>query len=165
MPADVNAQLIQFFACIISGAAIGVLYNLFAAIRTGFSLKRVATFFMDFVFWNAGTVVFFCILNISCSGEITWYGFAGVLLGLVLYLASISKAVYPLLLGLVKLIKKLLLFCLRVLLKPLYKMAKAFCRLFRPVKKLAQNTRKKATNFVKNNVAKIRRIGILLRKI
>ena len=63
MPVDVNAQTIQFFACTLSGGAIGVLYNLFAAIRRGFSFGRVATFFVDLIFWIAGTVVFFCILH------------------------------------------------------------------------------------------------------
>ena len=165
MPADVSAQLIQFCACILSGAAIGVLYNLFAAIRRGFLFGRIATFFVDFIFWIAGVLVFFCILNISCSGEITWYGFAGVFLGLILYLVSISKTVYPLLLYIAKIFKRLLRFCLRILLTPIGKMVKVIRRLFNPVKKLAQNTRKKATNFVKNNVEKIRRIGILLKKI
>ena len=165
MPVDVNAQTIQFFACVLSGGAIGVLYNLFAAIRCGFSFGRIATFFVDFIFWIAGTVVFFCILHISCSGEITWYGFAGVFLGLVLYLASASRIVYPLLLKLVKLIKKILLFCIKIFIMPFYRMCKVFGRLFKPVKKLAQNTRKKTSNFVKNNVEKVKRLGILLKKI
>ncbi|MBR3576066.1 MAG: spore cortex biosynthesis protein YabQ [Clostridia bacterium] len=165
MPVDVNAQTIQFFACALSGGAIGVLYNLFAAIRRGFSFGRIATFFVDFTFWIAGTVVFFCILHISCSGEITWYGLMGVVLGLVLYLASASRFVYPLLLSLVKLIKKVMTLCLRVVIMPFYKIIKWVCRLFKPVKKLAQNTRKKTFNFVKNNVAKIKRLSILLKKI
>ena len=165
MPVDVNAQTIQFFACAVSGGAIGVLYNLFAAIRRGFSFGRVATFFVDFIFWIAGTVVFFCILNVSCSGEITWYGLLGAILGLVLYLTSVSRIVYPVLLNLVKLIKKLLLFCIKIFIMPFYKMFKALSKLFKPVKKLAQNKRKKASNFVKNNVEKIKRLGILLKKI
>ncbi len=165
MPVDVNAQTIHFFACALSGGAIGVLYNLFAAIRRGFSFGRVATFFVDFIFWIAGTMVFFCILHISCSGEITWYGLLGVMLGLVLYLASVSRIVYPILLNLVKLLKKLLMFCIKIFIVPFYKIFKSCGRLFKPVKKLAQNTRKKASNFVKNNVEKIKRLGILLNKI
>ena len=108
MPVDVNAQTIQFFACVVSGGTIGVLYNLFAAIRRGFSFGRIATFFADGFFWIAGTVVFFCILHISCNGEIEWYGLLGVILGLVLYLSTLSRVIYPGLLKLVKLIKKLL---------------------------------------------------------
>jgi len=165
MPVDVNAQTIQFLACALSGGAIGVLYNLFAAIRRGFSFGRIATFFVDFIFWVAGTVVFFCILHISCSGEITWYGLLGVILGLVLYLASASRIVYPVLLGLVKLIKKLLMVCVKIFITPFYKIFKALSKLFKPVKKLAQNTRKKTSNFVKNNVEKIKRLSILLKKI
>ena len=165
MPVDVNAQTIQFLACTLSGGAIGVLYNLFAAIRRGFSFGRIATFFVDFIFWVAGTVVFFCILHISCSGEITWYGLLGVILGLVLYLASASRIIYPVLLGLVKLIKKLLMFCVKIFITPFYKIFKVLSKLFKPVKKLAQNTRKKTSNFVKNNVEKIKRLSILLKKI
>ncbi|MBQ9097049.1 MAG: spore cortex biosynthesis protein YabQ [Clostridia bacterium] len=165
MPVDVNAQTIQFFSCALSGGAIGVLYNLFAAIRRGFSFGRIATFFADGFFWVAGTVVFFCILHISCSGEITWYGLLGVILGMVLYLASASRIVYPVLLGLVKLIKKLLKFCMKIFIMPFYKIFKVLSKLFKPVKKLAQNTRKKTSNFVKNNVEKIKRLGILLKKI
>ena len=165
MPADVNAQTIQFLACAASGGAIGILYTLFAAIRRGFSFGRIATFFVDLIFWIAGTVVFFCILHISCSGEITWYGLLGVILGMVLYLASVSRIVYPLLLNLVNLIKKILMICIKVFIMPFYKIFKVLGRLFGPVKKLAQNTRKKAFNFVKNNVAKIKRLSILLKKI
>ena len=165
MPVDVNAQTIQFLACALSGGAIGVLYNLFAAIRRGFSFGRIATFFVDLFFWIAGTVVFFCILHISCSGEITWYGLLGVILGMVLYLASASRIVYPILLNFVKLIKKILMVCIKIFIMPFYKIFKVLSKLFKPVKKLAQNTRKKTSNFVKNNVAKVKRLGILLKKI
>ena len=46
--------------------------------------------------------------------------------------------------------------CIKVFIMPFYKIFKVLGRLFGPVKKLAQNTRKKAFNFVKNNVEKIR---------
>ena len=165
MPVDVNAQTIQFLACVLSGGAIGILYNLFAAIRCGFSVGRIATFFVDLTFWIAGTAVFFCILHISCSGEITWYGLLGVMLGLTLYLSSASRIVYPILLNIIKLIKRLLTFCIKIFIMPFYKIFKVCGRLFKPVKKLAQNTRKKTSNFVKNNVEKIKRLSILLKKI
>ncbi len=144
---------------------MGVVYNLFAAIRRVFTFKKVATFIADQFFWIIGLFVFFCTLHITCSGEITWYGCAGMTLGLVLYLASLSRFMYFLLLKLVELLKKLILAVFKIFLMPLIKIIKAIKPIFRPIKKLAQNSRKKTSNFVKNNVAKVRRLSILLRKI
>ena len=165
MPVDVRTQTITFFSCIAFGMAMGIIYTLFAAIRRVFTLKKTATFVIDQCFWIIGIVMFFCMLHITCGGEIKWYEFAGMFLGLILYLAGMSRFFYPVMFYIVKTVKKIIMLILKVILTPFFKIFKIFSPVFKNIKRLAQNTRKKAKNFGKNNVEKIRRLSILLKKI
>ena len=165
MPVSINQQTIVFLSCILTGIAMGFFYDLLSGIRNGFSLGKATVFLLDSIFWLAGAIVFFSVLYYTCGGDVRWYVFVGMLLGMFFYLLTLSHIIQPIFTRFVLFVHKLLKKILHILFLPIFKILKFLVKLCSPLTKTMKSALKKQKNFVKKNVEKIKRIGILLKKV
>lgn len=165
MPVSINEQTIVFLSCIVAGLIMGVIYDLFSGIRNGFSLGKGMVFILDNVFWAIGVAVFFTTLYITSGGIARWYVFLGMFLGLFFYLITISHLVLPFMIKLVKFLRKFFIKIISIILFPIVKLIKILSKGIGPIRSIVKSVQNKYENFVKKNVEKFRRIGIILKKV
>lgn len=118
MTVTLREQISLFAFCILCGAAVAVVFDLFRISRR---LVRTS------VWLTALEDVFFCILmaamvffvGLMCNdGEFRWYMLAGTLLGALMYFKTLSRAVRGVLVWLLEWINKIAVLLLRIALYP-----------------------------------------------
>ena len=92
--------------CLLSGLIFGVLFDIFRIVRRSFDEKGRMINFFDGLFWMVYTVLFIRRLFIINGGDLRWFVFAGVILGVLLYFSLLSRIFMPIGTFLMKLIKK-----------------------------------------------------------
>ena len=134
MNVSINAQTMLFLYSALLGASIGVIYDLFRAIRYEMQLKLMGIFICDslFCFISISGILMF-ILNFA-SGEGRFYIIFAIISGAILYFLTISLIII-----------KIMRFCFSVIYKLLIKIKKIYLLI---AKKIAKNT----FNFRKNVV-------------
>ena len=86
-----NNQLYQFLIYIVSGIAISIFFDIFRVLRKSMKTSNLITYIEDAIFWIiVGLFLIWEIFTVS-YGELRSYIFIGLLLGIVLYLVTISK--------------------------------------------------------------------------
>lgn len=86
-----NNQLYQFLIYIVSGIAISIFFDIFRVLRKSIKTSNLITYIEDAIFWIiVGLFLIWEIFTVS-YGELRSYIFIGLLLGIVLYLVTISK--------------------------------------------------------------------------
>lgn len=84
-------QLYTFLIFILVGMVIGITYDIFRILRKSFRTIDFITYIQDFLFWIiTGVILLYSIFTFN-NGELRSYIFIGILLGLILYMLSISK--------------------------------------------------------------------------
>lgn len=69
---------------------IGITYDIFRILRKSFKTIDIITYIQDFLFWIiTGVILLYSIFTFN-NGELRSYIFIGILLGLILYMLSIS---------------------------------------------------------------------------
>ena len=75
----------------IIGIIIAILFDMFRILRKTFKTPDFITYIEDFLFWIlVGIILLFSIFNFN-NGEIRSYVFIGLILGITLYIVTISK--------------------------------------------------------------------------
>lgn len=165
MPVLASVQLGGFLIFILSGFALGVIYDLISALRLNFPGMKIASSVLDTVFWIIFALIFFAVLQIFQNGEFYFFFLVGAILGFVLYLFTLSKIFLPLLVKTVKLIRR----AVSRILNAIYGFFRAILRFFAPIYRFwgdfVQFILKRIMNFVKKTVEIIRRFGVLLKKV
>ena len=83
-------QLYTFLIFILVGMVIGITYDIFRILRKSFKTIDIITYIQDFLFWIiTGVILLYSIFTFN-NGELRSYIFIGILLGLILYMLSIS---------------------------------------------------------------------------
>lgn len=136
MENSVKVQLYVFFTLFYSGLIVGVLFDIYRAIRYHIKPSRIKTFFGDLLFWILAVAIIFYFLIKSNFGELRGYIFIGLFLGAYLYIKTLSKIVYPLSIRILNaffiVIKKLL----NIIFLPFSIIKKAFKPLTNHIKKI-----------------------------
>lgn len=115
-----------FYLSILYGIAVAIIFDLFRAFRRLVKGSTTAVGVQDVAFWVIlAAVVFTCIDRVN-DGEPRWYIFAGILLGAVLYLLTLSKwlikvfeKIFLIIYTVFKFLCKAVVFPLKLLKKPL----------------------------------------------
>jgi spore cortex biosynthesis protein YabQ len=76
---------------VVSGGVLGVAFDAYRVVAREARLRRVLRSFLDVVYWLAATVLVFRVLYETNLGEVRLFVFLGLLLGLSLYFALISR--------------------------------------------------------------------------
>lgn len=112
---SLTSQLYAFLVTIITGIAIGILFDFYKVIRGLTRPRKAFTYLGDLAFWIIATLVVFFMLLIGNWGEIRFYVVIGVFAGTALYMKFFSKGFLRLLSGLILVVKKIIRFIIKVL--------------------------------------------------
>ena len=104
---EVYNQLFCLLIFIITGIVIGILFDIFRILRKSFKTADWITYLQDILFWVfAGCVMLFSIFTFN-NGEIRSYVFIGIILGIILYMLSISRFFVKFSVAIIKFFKKI----------------------------------------------------------
>lgn len=87
----ITNQALSFGIYIICGAIIGVFFDIFRILRKSFKTTDVFTYIQDTIFGILTGIFLILILFVFNNGELRFYIFLALFLGLILYLTTISK--------------------------------------------------------------------------
>ncbi|MEG1310762.1 MAG: spore cortex biosynthesis protein YabQ [Romboutsia sp.] len=80
-----------FYATIYGGIIIGLLFDMYRALKSNFKFMKYFSLVFDAIFWILVTVVIFITVNAVESFELRYYHFVALFIGFILYYNTISK--------------------------------------------------------------------------
>ncbi len=110
-------QVYNFFIFIVLGIIIAFVFDIFRILRKAFKTSNVITYIEDILFWIiAGFLIMISIFRFN-NGELRFYLFIGLSIGILIYILLLTKLVNNVLLKLLMPIKKVLYIFLSILKK------------------------------------------------
>ncbi|MCI9627047.1 MAG: spore cortex biosynthesis protein YabQ [Clostridia bacterium] len=165
MTVSINEQTLIFFSCVLDGILIGFIFDVFRILRTAYKLNKIFTTISDVCFWAIALFIVFMTIYITGDGQIRWFVFLGCAIGFLLYLFSISPLIVKTVVKIIRAVNTFLWKCLRILFRPFYKIFKFFAKKSGKLKKFVKSAQRKSGEKYKKTLAKLRRIGIILKKV
>ena len=149
-------QMYIFFIFIICGVIIGIIFDVFRILRKSFKTPDIVTYIEDVLFWIITCILFAYTIFTYNNGEIRLYIFIGALIGILIYILTISKYFIKFCVKIIniikKVIKKFVVYPLKIILKILRKLV------FKPIIFFYINIKKSIKDIIKklykNNVKK-----------
>lgn len=117
MRISISHELYIFCGMFVLGAAEGVLFDVFAAIRRTLRKKNTAAFF-DILFWIAAASLFGCAVMRMTCGEIRGYMLLAGAGGLLIYFLSLSRLFVSVISSVIEIFLKIFKLILKILLTP-----------------------------------------------
>lgn len=133
-------QAYVFFIFIFTGLILGILFDLFRILRKSFDTNDFFTYIEDIIFWIlSGTIILYSLFKFN-NGEIRFFVFMGIVLGLLLYFLTFSKIFVEISVYIILFVKKMLYY---IILLPIKYLAKFFKKIvFSPTMFIFLNFRK-----------------------
>ena len=100
-------ELYVLLFCAGGGVVIGVVFDVFRAIRKSCSFGNAAVAVHDSIFWTLTGVIAYMCVYISNNAELRWFEPVGFIIGFVLYMLLLSHGALKILCPAVKLISKI----------------------------------------------------------
>ncbi|MCI8352650.1 MAG: spore cortex biosynthesis protein YabQ [Clostridia bacterium] len=144
-----NNQAYLFMMFIVNGVLIGILFDVFRILRKTFKTKDVITYIEDISFWILTGLLTLYFVFYYNDGEIRFYIFLGIILGILIYILTISKYIIKFSVTIINFVKGIINKVIKFVVYPL-KLIINFIKkiLFRPISFIFINIRK---YFTKNN--------------
>jgi len=95
MTADLTGQAITFLLTVLAGFAFGLVYDGFRIFRKMLHHNSIITAIEDVLFWVLSALLLFTLLVHINFGQVRFFTFLGVALGIILYLYTLSRLVLP----------------------------------------------------------------------
>lgn len=165
MTVSITEQALIFLACVISGVLTGILYDFLKVLRITLRLGEKAIFILDSMFWVLSALILFSGLYITSGGELRWFIFLGLVLGLLFYFLTISRPLVFISLYVLRLIINFFIGAIRFILTPIMWILRFFTPKIKKLSNIIQNIQKKSLRFIQKILANLKRIGIILRKV
>ena len=145
-----NNQAYIFVMFVINGVLIGILFDVFRILRKSFKTTDIITYIEDITFWILAGIITLYFIFYYNNGEIRFYIFLGIILGIIIYILTISKYIIKLSVTIIKFIKDIINKIIQVIFYPLKFILNILKKiLFRPISFIFINIRK---IFTKNNI-------------
>lgn len=138
-------QLNSLFIFILSGIIIGIFFDIFRVLRKTFKTPDFITYIEDALFWILTGFFLLVIIFVFQDGQIRNYTILGLIIGIIIYVLTISKYFIKINVFVVNLCKNIINKILKVLLYPLK-------IIFKPIYFLVINIRNNV--FLKNKIQK-----------
>lgn len=90
---NVNNQSLIFFVFTLDGVIIGLLFDFFRIVRKTFKIADVLTYIQDISFWILTGLIFLYSMYKFCDGELRFFMLLGVLLGVLIYIFTLSRLI------------------------------------------------------------------------
>ena len=155
-------QLYSFIIYIISGIIIGIFFDVFRILRKSFKTSDLITYIEDIIFWICTGLFLLYIIFTFNNGEIRSYIIIGILIGILIYMLTISKYFIKLSVTIIRFIKKIIIKTINIILFPLKLIFNIIKKIFiKPFTFFVINIRKKHVDFcnnIKNSLKKNKKI-------
>ncbi len=145
MNVNVYEQIFNLFIFICTGMVIGIVFDIFRIIRKSFKTPDFVTYIEDILFWIlTGFILLFSIFAFN-NGELRLYIFLALILGLVIYLLTISKYFIKISVKFLTFIKNITYVPIKkYIIRPiLWFLKKIKCQILKLIKKSNQKTNNK----------------------
>lgn len=141
MDNTIAMQLYSLLIFTISGIVIGILFDIFRVLRKSFKTSDFLTYIEDILFWIlTGIFLLFVIFKFN-NGQIRSYVVIGLILGIVIYILTISKYFIMINVKIITFIKKIIIY-------PINLFIKIFKKLLKPFSFIVINVRKIIKDFI-----------------
>ena len=148
-------QAYLFLVFALNGIFIGILFDFFRILRKSFKTVNFITNIEDILFWIlTGLSIIYCMYNFS-GGALRFFMLLGLILGILLYMLTLSDFLVKIVVKIISIIKKFVLGILKIIIFPfkaIFRIIEKF--LFRPIYliyiKIQNNVTKKLKNAFNN---------------
>ena len=130
-------QLSVTLCFVIASIGCCLTYDVLKAIRSIYPLKGTLEGIVDIAFWVICTVIIYVCLYFSNRGDIRWFELLGIIAGITIYIAFVSKYSYKIILKVVKISIKFFGFIFKILCIP----CKFLHILIMPAKNITQKSK------------------------
>ena len=122
-------QAYLFIVFSLTGVVIGLLFDFFRILRRSFKTSNIITYFEDVLFWIlTGVLILYNIWYFN-NGEIRIYMFLGIIMGVLIYMLTLSNI-------LISLLSKILISIVKVLELPFKTLFSIFHKFFTVIMKI-----------------------------
>ena len=140
-------QAYLFLVFSLTGVAIGILFDFFRILRRTFKTSNIITYIEDVLYWIlTGLLILYNIWYFN-NGEIRIYMFLGIIMGILIYMCTLSSII-------IKISTKILLMIKSVLELPFKTIISIFRKIFAKISlfftKFVKNMQIKRGNLEKN---------------
>lgn len=144
----ITNQAYLFLIFTVNGIIIGLLFDFFRILRKTIETKDFVTYIEDFIFWIlTGIIILYSIFTFN-NGEVRFYMFLAILLGVITYLVFVSKYV-------IKINVTIITFLKKVILKIVYFVSIPFLFIIKILKKLLMKPILFCIVNIRNNFTKL----------
>lgn len=141
-------QVYIFTVFILNGLIIGLLFDVFRILRKSFKTPDVITYLEDFIFWILTFLLILYSIFKFNAGEIRFYIFIAIILGISTYLLIFSKPFIKVNTIIISFIKKA---CVFLIIKPIKYIIKLVRKIFfKPILFISINFKKMLSKLIKN---------------
>lgn len=147
-----NTIIIQLYSLLIftiTGITIGIFFDIFRILRKAFKTPDIITYIEDIIFWIFTGIFFLFVLFKFNNGEIRNYVIIGLLLGIMIYILTISKHFIKANVIIINLIKKIISYPIKLIWNLLNKIFRPFSFMLINIKKTFKNFCRKMFNIIK----------------
>lgn len=149
----IDTQIYYFMSTILAGIAVGVMFDIYRILR-GFNCpNKFVTAISDLLFWILAAIVTFIFMLYTNNGDLRYYIFVGLFVGLFMYFKLISKKFASVLGHIIYIIIKVFRIIINLIFYPIRLTKYAINYLFFRVKKVEKIIVKKAN--IKTSVRKV----------
>ena len=128
-------QAYLFMIFTINGILIGFLFDIFRILRKSFKTNDIITYIEDVLFWILTGIIILFTMCKFCDGELRGFTIIGVLMGVILYMLTISTYIIKVFVFIIKTFKTIILKTVNILIYP-------FKLIFKPISIICINIRK-----------------------
>lgn len=140
-------QAYLFLVFSLTGVAIGILFDFFRILRKTIKTHNIVTYIEDILFWIlTGLLILYNIWYFN-DGEIRIYMFLGIIMGVLIYMSTLSKFIILIFSNILKIIIKIFKIPIRAILSIFRKISTAIMSLFENFTKKYTNKKGKIKNY------------------
>ena len=151
----IENQAYLFGIFIINGILIGLLFDFFRILRKSFKTNDFITYLEDILFWILAGIILLYSIFIFNNGEIRLFMFLAVLLGIIIYIMSISSYIIKLNVRIINCFKIIIIKIFNIMSIPFTYIIKILRKIFfRPISFIIINIKKFSINYSKKLFSK-----------
>ena len=151
----IENQAYLFGIFIINGILIGLLFDFFRILRKSFKTNDFITYLEDILFWILTGIILLYSIFIFNNGEIRLFMFLAVLLGIIIYIMSISSYIIKLNVRIINCFKIIIIKIFNIMSIPFTYIIKILRKIFfRPISFIIINIKKFSINYSKKLFSK-----------
>ena len=128
-------QAYLFIVFSLTGVVIGILFDFFRILRRSFKTSNIITYVEDILFWIlTGVLILYNIWYFN-NGEIRIYMFLGIIMGLLIYMLTLSNIIVSLFSKILKMLIRILEIPFKTIISIFHKIITIIIKIFNKFKK------------------------------